>query len=131
MNVGSFGKLVFSVSPNKIETLTNLQRKGSANYSVHNRHGSSALLEFTGRPPEEISFEMTLSYNLGVNVLQQIDLIKSYTQKGAVHRLIIGKRVYGSYKWVISSYSVSYKYFGRQGKVVTAVVSVNMKEYCK
>lgn len=131
MRIGSLGDVVFSINSRKIETLTGLKESASAAFSEHKRHNNSSILEFTGRNAKEISFSMTLSTELGVNVENEIKKIDNYLQKGTSLRLILGKRVYGSYKWVITKYSVSHKYFDKRGAPVVTDVSITLKEYCK
>ena len=131
MRVGSLGAIVFSVSSSKIETFSNLKRTSSANFSEHKRHNSKTFLEYTGRNPDEISFTMILSQSLGVDVEKQLQMLMNYERKGTTLKLIIGKKVYGSYRWVITKHTISYKYFDKRGRVATVEVSINLKEYCR
>ena len=68
MFVGSLGGIVFRVSPKKIETFSNLKQSGSALFSEQKRHNSSSILEYTGRSPDEITFSIILSTELGIDV---------------------------------------------------------------
>lgn len=131
MTIGSLGNIVFSVSSRKIETIAGLKQSGSAAFSEHKRHNGSSILEFTGKNADEISFSMTLSTELGVRVENEIKKIVNYEQNGTALRLVLGKRVYGSYRWVITKHSVSYKFFDKRGVPVVADVSITLKEYCK
>ncbi len=131
MTVGSLGDIVFSVSSNKVETLKNLKYTKSASFAEHNRHCADTILEYTGNNPAEISFDITLSYLLGVKVEKEIKKLDLYTRRGKAMKLVIGKKVYGSYLWVIEKYSVNYQHFDKSGNVVTADVSLSLKEYCR
>lgn len=131
MVIGSLGDIIFSVSSEKIETLSDLKYTESVNFSEHKRHNTASILEYTGRNSAEMSFKITLSYLLGVNVEDEIKKIAEYTQQGKLLKLIIGKTVYGSYRWVITKYTVNYKYFDKYGDIVNADISLNLKEYCK
>lgn len=131
MVVGSLGDIIFSVSSEKVETLNNLKYTKSVNFSEHKRHNTTSILEYTGRNADEISFKITLSYLLGVNVEDELKKIEEYTQQGKLLKMVLGKTIYGSYRWVITKYTVNYKYFDRLGDVVNAEVSLNLKEYCK
>lgn len=129
--IGCLGDIVFSVSSEMVKTFSNLKYSGSANFSEQKRHNTASILEFTGSSPSEISFSVTLSYLLGVKVEDELNKIAAYTKNGNTLNLIIGNLRYGSYRWVISKYTVTYKYFDKLGKVVNAEVSLILKEYCK
>lgn len=131
MQIGCLGDIVFSVSPSKIETIKNLKQSVSASYSEHKRHNSSDIVEYTGRPAEEISFSVVLSQELGINVSEELEKFKEYTQNGTILRFILGKQEYGSGKWIITSYSASYKYFDRKGIPTMAELDIKLKEYCE
>lgn len=131
MTVGNLGDIVFSVSSDKVETLNGLKYMEQANFSEQKRHNAVSVLEYTGRAPAEISFSVTLSYLLGVNVENELLKIAEYTRNGELLKLILGKTIYGSYRWVITKYTVNYKHFDKYGDVINAEVSLNLKEYCK
>lgn len=131
MTVGSLGDIVFSVSADKVETLSGLKYSESANFSEQKRHNTVSVLEYTGREPVEISFSIVLSYLLGVKVEEELEKIAAYTRDGELLKLVLGKTIYGSYRWVITKYSVTYRDFDKYGDVVNASVSLSLKEYCK
>ena len=55
-----------------VETLDNMSWSGSARYSTHQRHGANALTEFTGLDPDQITFDITLSVELGVDPMAEV-----------------------------------------------------------
>ncbi|MCM1299684.1 MAG: phage tail protein [Firmicutes bacterium] len=128
MTVGSLGDIVFKVSSATVETLKNLSLSRGASYAKHNQHCGDTLLEFTGRDPGTVSFDMTLSADLGVNVASEISKIDQAVQSGRTMRLILGMAVYGK-KWVISKYSVKYNYFDRNQNPLLAEISLSLTEY--
>ncbi|MCM1275453.1 MAG: phage tail protein [Lachnospiraceae bacterium] len=129
MTVGSLGDIIFSVSSEKIETLTNLKISGSANYGKHQLHGGDTVLEFTGRDADQISFEMTLAERLGVNVEEELEKIENAVRSGEALTFVIGKKIVGNYKWVITKYTVNMKQFDRELVPVLATVSLSLSEY--
>lgn len=131
MTVGSLGNIVFTVSSNKIETLTNFKQSGSAAYSEHQRHAGNSLVEFVGRNADTISFEIVLSSELGVNVQTEIDKIAAAEKNGEILKLVIGKKIYGRYRWVIKSHTVNIKHFDKNNEPLLANVNVNLTEYLK
>lgn len=131
MTVGALGDIVFTVSPNKIQTITNVKQSGSAAYAEHQRHAGNTLLEFTGNNADTLSFEMTLAKELGADVETEIGKIAAAEKTGKILSLVIGKKSLGRYRWVIKSHTVNMKYFDKKNELIMAVVSVNLSEYLK
>lgn len=131
MTVGSLGTIVFSVSQNKIETLCNIKQSGSASYGKHQRHTGNTLLEFVGRDADKITFDFTLSRQLGVDVEAEIAKLETMTRSGKAVKFVIGKKVVGLYRWVIEKYTINKKYFDRELGLTHADISISLCEYCK
>lgn len=131
MVVGSLGGIVFTVSDSKIMTMNNVKVSGFASYGKHQRHGGDTLLEFVGNDAGSFTFDITLAAQLGVDVESEIEKIEEAKQNGTILKLVIGKKVYGRYRWVIQKYSVSYKAYDRAGNPILADVSITLAEYLK
>lgn len=129
--IGCLGDIAFTVSASVVRTLDNFQWSGSARYAAHQRHLGRGLLEFTGVDPDKISFDMTLSTQLGASPAREISKIAKYESKGRTLPLIIGSKAYGTYRWVIAGHSVKAKTFDRRGNLSVVVVSVNLQEYAR
>lgn len=131
MKIGSLGGIVFSVDPNRIQTVNNFKQSGSASYGKHQRHCGDTLLEFVGRDVDTISFDMTLAAQLGVDVEAELAKIVSAERSGEALKLVIGKKVLGRYKWVITKHTVNFKQLDRSGTLVLAEISVQLSEYLR
>lgn len=129
--IGCLGDIAFTVSSSVVRTLDNFQWSGSARYAAHQRHLGRGLLEFTGVDPDKISFDMTLSTQLGASPAREISKIAKYEIKGRTLPLTIGSKAYGTYRWVITGHSVKAKTFDRRGNLSVVVVSVNLQEYAR
>lgn len=129
--IGSFGDLVFSVSDKTVRTFDSMSWDFSADYATHDRHIKADLLEYIGPSIETISFSMVFSVFLGVNPLKEIRRLRNMVQSGYAQRLVIGGKVYGSYKWVMQKGTVDLKRFDRQGELWAATAKVTLKEYPK
>ncbi|NBK18417.1 phage tail protein [Anaerotruncus sp. 1XD42-93] len=129
--IGCLGDIAFTVSSSVVRTLDNFQWSGSARYAAHQRHLGRGLLEFTGVDPDKISFDMTLSTQLGASPAREISKIAKYESKGRTLPLTIGSKAYGTYRWVITGHSVKAKTFDRRGNLSVVVVSVNLQEYAR
>ena len=131
MTVGSLGNIVFEVTPEQIETISNFTQSGSAAYSEHQRHAGNSLLEFVGRNADNIGFDIVLSSELGVNVQSEIDKIASAERNGEILKFVIGKKIYGRYRWVIKSHTVEIKHFDKNNEPLLANVNIKLTEYLK
>lgn len=131
MQIGCLGEIVFQVSDNTVETISNLEWSGSARYSEHQRHCSNALTEFVGLDPDKITIEIQLSAYLGVSVQEEINKIWDYERRGQAVPLVIGDKAYGKYRWTIISHKFQAQTFDGRGNVLIAAVSVELGEYLK
>jgi len=129
--IGSFGDLTFKVSDKFVRTFDGMSWDFSAKYATHDRHISEDLLEYMGPEIETISFSMVLSVFLGVDPMEQIEILQKMVRKGYAERLVIGGKVYGSYKWVMEKGSVELQKFDKHGNLWAAKVKVTLKEYPK
>lgn len=129
--VGCLGDIAFEVSSKTVSTLQDVKWSGSARYAVHQRHLQNALTEFTGLDPDKMSFAMTFSYLLGVDVMKQLVRLWEYERKALPLSLVIGSKAYGKYRWNLVSHTVQFENYGPDGSLLTAGVSVELQEYIK
>jgi hypothetical protein len=127
--VGCLGDIVFIVSSEQVETISNAQWSGSARYAEHQRHLYHALTEFTGINADTMSFDMHISAYLGVKVMDELVKIWTYERKGTTLPLVLGEKPYGKYRWVIKSHKIKMRYFDGKGNLTDATVSMNLLEY--
>lgn len=130
-SIGTLGDIVFETSRERIRTFHDMAYQGNANYAVHARHGAAGLAEFTGRDPEKMSMEITLSRMFGVDPEKEIDEIVKAMREKKTLTLVLGGKVRGEYKWVIEGYSVKANHFDRNGNILDADVSLDLLEYLK
>lgn len=129
--IGCLGDIVFTVSADTVMTVDNMTWSGSARYSTHQRHLGNALTEFTGVDPDKITFDITMSTDLGVDPQTEIVKIWTYERSGEAVPLTIGEKPYGKYRWNITSHKMKMKSYDRDGNVTLATVSVSLQEYLK
>lgn len=131
MVIGCLGDVVFQVSEEITETLKDMEWSGSVRYSVHQRHNTNALTEYTGIDPDKISFSITLLRELGVDVIAEIVKIWNMERSGEAVRLVVGEKAYGKYRWNVVSHSAKYTAHDRDGNPIAAEVSLQLQEYLK
>jgi len=129
--VGCLGDIAFTVSDSTVRTVNNLSWSGSARYAVHQRHLEKGLAEFTGVDPDKITFDMTLSSQLGMNPVAEMEKIRRYESKGKALPLTLGYKAYGSYRWVITRHSLKAQAHDRNGAVSLATLSITLQEYLR
>ena len=129
--IGCFGRIVFEVSSEKIETVSALKQRASAKYATHDRHLLQGLTEFTGAQPQSITFDMVLSAYLGANPSQEIFILEQYLLKGEAQTFVLGGHIFGSYKWVIDNYEVKAEHYDHWGNITSCTVTVSLLEYTK
>ncbi|WP_298029673.1 phage tail protein [uncultured Dysosmobacter sp.] len=127
--IGCLGNVIFTVSRSVVRTLDNMTWSGSARYATHNRHLTNALTEFTGLDPDKITFDITLSADLGVDPIAEVVKLWNIERSGEAVPLTIGTKGYGKYRWNIIKHDMKMQAFFGNGDVHTAVVSVSLQEY--
>lgn len=129
--IGTFGDLVFSVSDKTVRTFDSMSWDFSAKYTTHDRHIKPDLLEYMGPEIEGISFSVTFSVFLGTKPHKEIKKLRQMVRKGQAERLVLGGKVYGSYKWVIQKGTAELERFDGKGNLWSAKVKITLKEYPK
>lgn len=127
--VGSLGDVVFSVSKRRVKTITSVKWVSGARYSFHSRHLLKPLPEFQGPDTGTLSFDVTLSVFLGVVPSNEIRKLNQYVEEGRTLPFILGRKIMGSYRWVIDKASKDLERFDKKGNLVAARVSLSLKEY--
>ena len=131
MAIGALGNITFSASSRQINTFDNMQWSNSARYASLDRHLRPTLLEFLGTNAGEITFDMRFSAYEGINPDAEIKKLLTAERAGEAMRLVIGRRVYGRFRWVITGTNKGLEYFDGNGNLLVASVSVTLKEYLR
>lgn len=134
--IGYLGKsaddgIQFVVSRETFRTPKNMIWSGSARYATHERHVTHALTEFTGLDPDNFSFDILLTKELGVDPLEDIVKIFTYERDAEAVGLVIGGKAYGKYRWNIKSHETKIEYTDKAGDMYAVEVTVELLEYLK
>jgi len=121
----------FVVSREVFRTPKNMTWNGSARYAVHERHEPHALTEFTGLDPDNFTFDILLTAELGVDPLEDVVKIFNYERDGEALGLVIGGKAYGKYRWTIKDHKTKMEYMDAAGDMYAVEVSVELLEYLK
>lgn len=131
MVVGCLGDIAFLASADVVRTVSNFQWSGKVNLSTHKRLLNDSLVEFTGRQPDSISFEVILSSSLGVNVMRDCVKIWDYERAGTPLPLVLGEKCYGKYRWLIESHKIKAQSYDLRGNLETVKLTVSLIEYIR
>lgn len=124
--IGTLGNIIFSVSADKVLTFQSLTRNRAGRYHQHQVIFQKAKLEFLGPEVEKITLPIRLDVALGVNPMNEIDVIKEYVNAGERLALTIGQKYHGD--WVIESFSESWDHVDNRGNLLVATVNLNLLE---
>lgn len=134
--IGYLGKsaddgIQFIVSREVFRTPKNMKWSGSARYATHERHNTHALTEFTGLDPDQFSFDILLTAEMGVDPLKDVVKIRNYERDGEALGLVIGGKAYGKYRWNIVKHETKIEHTDKAGDMYAVEVSVTLMEYLK
>lgn len=128
MTVGSLGDVLFYVNDGEVRTIKEASWRQKANYSTHKILGKRTLLEYTGMDASEISLTVTVSVFLGSDPLISISAVSTLLESGDVVPLILGTDVIGT-GWVVTDLETKMNYFGKDGTLYQAELTIKIKEY--
>jgi phage protein U len=127
MAIGTFGKVTFESSTNKVRTFSGASRNGSGRWATHDVGGIKPATQFLGPGLEEISFEIKLSVSLGVNPSAEIDALRAMRDAGEYATLILAGKPIG--KFSLDSVSETWDQVDNGGRILGATVSLKLREY--
>lgn len=127
--IGLLGSLRFRVNDNKVFTFSNMKREVSASWNTMERIGQKPISEFSGPNLQTISLDIILDASLGVRPRQLLEILERMTESGQAKELVIGRKMVGKNKWVITKCSQAWDVILRGGELYRANVSLSLQEY--
>lgn len=125
---GRFGRVLFTVSSEKVRTLKDMKRTAKARYATHDIVGQKSKVEFLGLAPDEITFDVQLNADLGLDVMEEMSTLLDMLRNGESSTLIIGDHAYGQKRWVLESVTFNHEYSDKEGKPLFVTASLTLKE---
>ncbi|MCP4747973.1 MAG: phage tail protein [Desulfobacteraceae bacterium] len=125
--MGTFGKIVFETSSEKVLTFDGFERQTKARFASHTVIGQKPVLEHLGTDLDQISMNILFDAFLGVNPLEQINALREMISYGEEQNLVINDEKIG--KFVIESMNENWKAVDNKGRLLAAQVSITLKEY--
>lgn len=127
--IGSFGEIVFEVSPKKTKTFSDFERSGSARWIDHEIIGQKPKSEFNGSNLEEISFTILFSASLGIHPEKELKKLRKAKDTGKVAPFISGGKPISENYWSIQEIREAHKTIDNMGNTLLVEVTIDLKEY--
>jgi len=129
--IGTLGQTVFEVSDRRALGFETLEHTAEARIATQEIIGREPVTEFLGPGSEEVSFDLRLSAQLGVDPRVEFGRLDSARSKGTAMTLIIGGVPIGGSKarWLIKGLRASHRFFSRDGKTTWLDVNVGLTKY--
>lgn len=129
MLVGFMADIPFIVSSHYIRTFDDYGRGTGGRWAQHDIIGDKPVLEFIGPDVEKISFTMQLRADQGLSPAKELEKLRKMRDTGKFFPLVIGGKLITDNMWVIESLDESVSFWGVLGGILSAKVSVTLKEY--
>ena len=126
--IGVLGNVLFRVSDSRVLTIRNMKQEISASWETMDRIGLKPLTEYSGPNLQTISFEITLDASLGVKPRMMLQTLERMAEGSEAYDLVLGRRLIGKNKWVITKCSAAYDVILRGGEIYKATASLNLQE---
>lgn len=127
--IGSFLDVVFEVREDKVNTFTNFTRSGEARYEKHDIKHQKPLTEFEGPDLDDLSFDVKLSANLGVNPTTELAKWVSARNTGQSGMFVLGNIPISNTGFVIRKITETHTTFDGKGNVLTIELNIELLEY--
>lgn len=127
--IGSFGDVIFEVSPKRILTFNELEMQSSPKWEEHSIHRNKAKLEFDGPGIIDLTYRILLRAEQGINPMKEIAKLERMKSKGEAHHFILGQKPIAPNKFVITHSSAALKNIDQNGNILSAEVTISLKEY--
>lgn len=127
ISLGSFGDVVFQVSPEYVRTFETLNRESGAVFADHEVAGGKPVSEMTGEELDKIDFRMVFNASLGISPIAEIEKLRKMKAEGTPQEFIVGSNSLG--KFTIRTIAEEWVHTSGIGRVLVLVADVNLVEY--
>lgn len=129
--IASLGNIVFEVSDEQVRTFKNMKYSVGARYQKHNRLGGKPILEYISPDIETLSMNIKLSAFLGLDPRKEMKKLNDACRNGELLRFVLGKKQFGSYRWVITKVNNSIERVDNKGNILSIEASLTLELYPK
>lgn len=129
LKVGSYADVVFEVSEKKALFFSNFKRTKKARWEVHDVIDRKPIPEFMGVGQDELTIDVTLRAELGINPKKELKKLEKIIEKGTAYYFILGGKPISKNKWYLESYEESHDVIDNRGNSLHVTVILQLKEY--
>lgn len=129
--IASLGDIVFEVSDKEIRTFKSMKYNVGARYQIHNRLGNKPIPEFIAPDTETLSMNIMLSTFLGIDPRKEMKKLNDACRNGKLLTFILGKKRFGSYRWVITKISNNIERVDNKGNILSIEAALTLNLYPK
>ncbi|BAQ11439.1 p2 family protein [Bacillus sp. OxB-1] len=127
--IGSYGEVVFEVSPKKMLSFSELEKNNRSRWAEHEIQGQKAKLEFEGAGLDDLKYKLLLRAENGINPMKEMAKLEKMNDRGMAAHFILGNKPIAPNKFVITELSEALKNIDQLGNILSAEVTVSLKEY--
>lgn len=127
--IAKWGDAVFKVNANQVLSFSKMRHSYSTRWTSHNIIGQKPKMEFQGSDMDEVSIEIVLDAELGVNPRNILKYFQSEAEKGSVHYFYVGGQKVTDEKLYIASGTENWNKIWSGGELVKASASLTFGEY--
>lgn len=127
MEVGSYGNILFQITPEKLLTIKTMSREKKSKWGEQAVLNDLAFSEFRGRELHTISLDIQLVESLGGDITGTLSKLNDILENGENHYLTIGGNLFGDFPYVLEGVSENYDKYHDGFKYVE--LSLSLKEY--
>ncbi len=124
----SIGPFEFEASEELVKTFTDLSFSHKANFHEHKILSRKGVIEFTGHDAMTCSLKISLNTDRGNDPHNDIESLKELLESHEAVPFTVGGNVIGSGLWVIESMNVTMNIISSKGDVLSADVTLSLKE---
>jgi phage protein U len=127
--IGAYGNKIFETSDRRVLTFSGFSYSSSGRYAMHEIIGAKPKPEFLGPNLGEITFEIKLRADMGLNVSKELEDWRGMVEKGVAERLIIGQKKIGRGLWTVNACSEAWSVITNKGGILSASLNISLQEY--
>lgn len=124
--IGTFGKLPFICSHEKVLTFSDLTKETASRWAKHEVVGAKPVIEYLGEDLERISFKIRFDSSMGMPPVAGLLALKKMRQSHESQILIIGGEYFG--KYVIESITEDRRFHSGAGVCIVAEATISLTE---
>lgn len=129
--IGSYAGIIFEINDKKKLTFTQFTRSVSPRWDTHDVLQSKPLPEFQGPGLDDISFDIKLRADWGINPEEAMSKLREFATKGHTSAFIKGNKPISQNHWVIKKVTEEHRTIDNKGNVLSMDVSLSLLEYPK